>query len=130
MNITTPWKIVVSLICLFLLGVATGATILHTLQQRVKGHVVPERDWATRELRVLEARLELQPLQVERLRPVLSETAQDMRQVRMATARQLAELIHRNSSQVLLLLNDAQKKRFQDLINERQIVQDKPHGQQ
>jgi hypothetical protein len=56
---------------------------------------------------------------VETLRPVIGETANAMRLVRVDTARQLASLIRRNSDQVSRELDAEQKQLFDNLIQER-----------
>lgn len=115
-----PIKVIVCLVAIFLLGSAAGAMLMHVLNQRAASHQPLERDWAERELHTLQKRLQLRPDQVTALRPAFAETANAMRQVRLDTVRQLAELIRRNSAQVALQLDTEQKKFFDTLIQERQ----------
>jgi hypothetical protein len=112
-------KVIGCLVAIFLLGSATGAMLMHLFDQRTAGQRQLERDWAERELHTLKTRLKLRPEQVETLRPVIGETANAMRLVRVDTARQLASLIRRNSDQVSRELDAEQKQLFDNLIQER-----------
>ena len=113
-------QVIGCLVAIFLLGFAAGAMLMHVMDQRAASHRQLERDWAERELDTLQTHLQLRPEQVETLRPVLAETANAMRLVRVDTARQLASLIRRNSDQVSRQLDADQKQLFDSLIQERQ----------
>lgn len=120
MNTKITWKVTLSFIALFLLGGLSGASLLRVAQSAAHPAANLERDWAQREEQSLEKRLKLRPEQIAQLKPILAETANKMRQVKLETARQLAETMKQNSGQVVRLLDEEQKTEFERLIKERQ----------
>jgi hypothetical protein len=120
MNTRSSWIVPLSLVALFLLGAISGAGLMRAFQRLPHLRVAVERDWARSEEQALRKSLKLRPEQVVALQPILAQTASRMRQVKLETVRQIAELIRQNSTQVLPLLDEEQKRDFERLIKERQ----------
>lgn len=120
MNTAFSWKVALSLVALFVLGGISGASLVRAAHRPSRTVGAVERDWARAETKTLGKRLRLRPEQTARLQPILAQTASRMRQVRLETARRIADLIRQNSGQVMDVLDAEQKKEFEQLIRERQ----------
>ncbi|NBR09668.1 MAG: hypothetical protein EBT98_08505, partial [Opitutaceae bacterium] len=77
-----PWKLILLLIGIFIAGSVTGALVMRRIgRAAVAKRPLPEQ-WAPLHLKRLVDRLDLQPDQVEQLRPIVRRNMEQLNRLR------------------------------------------------
>lgn len=115
------FKAIAGVLLVFLLGAVCGGVVSHLLQ-RSKMEALLERGPMAREehlVRRLTQRLDLDAGQLERIRPIIRETHESIRQVRGQCRPQVEALLDESQRRISVLLRPDQQERFRQLIEER-----------
>jgi len=115
------WKIIVSVILVFLLGALAGGLIAHKIDQRRIGRIIGGERRAVGELIVqrLSHKLRLDPEQVEKLRIIVYETRDEISKVRTQFRPQIQEVLERSRNRVRAILRPDQLEEYERIVAER-----------
>jgi Spy/CpxP family protein refolding chaperone len=118
MNVLRHWKILLSLVAIFLVGAVTGGLLtLQVVKHEIRKRTDPQT-WATTTLKQFQQRLELSPEQADKLRPIFDQRAEDLKQIRNNTVRDLLLIVQETNEQVDRELTPEQQAKFDQLKQE------------
>jgi len=121
------WKIIVSVIFVFLLGALAGALVIHKVDQHRIAGIIRGEPGAVGELivRRLNHKLHLDQEQVEKLRVIVYETGDEIRNVRKQFRPQIQEILERSRNRVRAILRPDQREEYEKIIAERKARQER-----
>jgi len=121
------WKIIVSVILVFLLGALAGALVIHKVDQHRIAGIIRGEPGAVGELIVqrLNHKLHLDPQQVEKLRVIVYETHDEIRNVRKQFRPQIQEILDRSRNRVRAILRPDQLEEYEKIVAERKARQER-----
>jgi len=124
------WKIIISVILVFLLGALAGGLVTHKIDQRRIAGIISGEPRAVGELIVqrLSDKLRLDPQQVEKLRVIVSETRDEIRNVRKQFRPQIQEILERSRNRVRAILRPDQLEKYEKIVAERKARQEREEG--
>jgi len=102
---------------IFALGFASGI-LGHRLYQR--GEVNAADDWRTRYVNEMQRRLDLTPLQVDKLNDVLDDTRAKVRAVKDKYRPQMLDIKHQQIAEMKALLNPKQEAEYDKFLDEKE----------
>lgn len=113
------WKIVLSLAAIFLAGAVTGGVItFQVVRSVVRARTNPDQ-WSARILRDYQDRLDLSQEQMDRIRPVLLQAGQQMKQARGEFIQLHGRLMREVNATLTQELTPVQKQIFEELREEQ-----------
>lgn len=115
------WKIIASIIIVFLLGVLAGALVTHkSYQHRVEG-IMKGESKTMREVivRRLNRELHLDANQSEQLHSIVEETHAEIKKVRRQFRPQIEEVLARSQEKIRAILQPDQLEKYEQIIAER-----------
>ena len=115
------WKVIVSVVLIFVLGGIAGALIMRGIDQQKIESIMKGESGMTREVIVtrLNQKLNLDAVQLEQLRTIVRETHAQMRSVRKQYRPQIEEILQRSQDRVRTILRPDQLETFNKIIAER-----------
>ena len=115
------WKIILSVILVFLLGVLAGGLVTHEIDRHRIGRIISGEPRAVGELIVqrLNHKLRLDPEQVEKLRIIVYETRDEISKVRTQFRPQIQEVLERSRNRVRAILRPDQLEEYERIVAER-----------
>jgi len=119
MNSVTRWKIVVSLIAIFVAGAITGTLLTLSIVKREAARLNNPTGWVESTLRRWNARLHLSSEQEEKLRPILQETSMELRRLRAVDFQQAEVALARVNGRIDQELDPRQRVIFQKMREAR-----------
>jgi uncharacterized membrane protein len=121
------WKIIVSVILVFLLGALAGGLVTHKIDQHRIAGIIRGEPGAVGELIVqrLNHKLHLDQEQVEKLRVIVYETRDEMRKVRSQFRPQIREILDRSRNRVRAILRPDQLDEYEKIVAQRKARQER-----
>lgn len=119
MNQVARWKIGVSLAAIFLAGAMTGGLLTISVVKREAARTGKPALWVETTLRRWNWRLHLSAEQEKKLRPVLQETAQELRWLHATDLQQTETLLGRVHGRIDQELDAKQRVIFQKMLEAR-----------
>jgi uncharacterized membrane protein YeaQ/YmgE (transglycosylase-associated protein family) len=121
------WKIIVSVILVFLLGALAGVLVIHKVDQHRIAGIIRGEPGAVGELIVqrLNHKLRLDPEQVGKLRVIVYETHDEIRNVRKQFRPQIQEILERSRNRVRAILRPDQLEEYEKIVAERKARQER-----
>jgi hypothetical protein len=115
------WKVIVSVVLIFVLGGIAGALIMRGIDQQKIESIMKGESGMTREVIVtrLNQKLNLDAVQLEQLRTIVRETHAQMRSVRKQYRPQIEEILQRSQDRVRTILRPDQLETFNKIVAER-----------
>jgi hypothetical protein len=128
MNSIARWKIVVSLVVIFLAGSITGALFTIAIAKHEVRRQSDPTQWFQLTMQRWKTRLRLTPAQEEKLKPIVQETVEELRTLRASDLRQTDEILARSRTRIepeltpeqrvrLQKMQEARKRRLQEWLN-------------
>ncbi len=128
MNSIARWKIVVSLVVIFLAGSITGALFTIAIAKHEVRRQSDPTQWFQLTMQRWKTRLRLTPAQEEKLKPIVQETVEELRTLRASDLRQTDEILARARTRIepeltleqrvrLQKMQEARKRRLQEWLN-------------
>jgi hypothetical protein len=117
------WKAIVSVILVFFLGALSGAIVAHEIDQRRIAGIIRGEPGAVGELIVqrLNHKLNLDAAQLEKLRGIVNETGEEIRNVRKQVRPQIEEILERSQNRVRAILRPDQLEKYERIVAERKM---------
>ncbi len=121
------WKVIVSVFLVFLLGALAGALVTHKIDQHRIAGIIRGEPGAVGELivRRLNHKLSLDPAQVEKLRAIVYETRDEIRNVHKQFRPQIEEILERSQNRVRAILRPDQLEKYEKIVAERKMRRDR-----
>jgi uncharacterized membrane protein YeaQ/YmgE (transglycosylase-associated protein family) len=115
------WKAIISVILVFLLGALAGALVTREIYQHRIAGIIRGEPGAVGELivRRLNHKLDLDKAQLEKLRVIVNETGEEIRNVRKQFRPQIDEVLERSQNRVRAILRPDQLEKYNKIIAER-----------
>ena len=115
------WKVIVSVVLIFVLGGIAGALVMRGIDQQKIESIMKGESGMTREVIVtrLNQKLNLDAVQLEQLRTIVRETHAQMRSVRKQYRPQIEEILQRSQDRVRTILRPDQLETFNKIVAER-----------
>jgi Spy/CpxP family protein refolding chaperone len=111
-----PWKVILAFTGIFLAGILVGGLVTLRVVKNV-AHRLPMSDqFGPQLMRRLVTQLELSPDQEEKMKPIVNQAAEELRQLRHTTQRTTESVIVRMQGEIAALLTPAQKTKLDDLV--------------
>lgn len=114
MSLLRHWKVILSMMAIFAAGVITGGFLVIKIARQASYRNSPE-GWAPLAFSDYKRRLKLTPEQIEKIKPILDQAAQDIRAARMNSWQDFGQIIRRANDEVTPLLTPEQQKTFDDM---------------
>lgn len=115
MSLNKPWKLVLLLTGIFIAGGLVGSAVtLHLGREMLQRRAGPEQ-WGPARLKMLARHLELTPVQIEQLRPVIQRNVSDLAKIRQDGFRDTRRVLERMEQDIAAVLTPEQKVRFREL---------------
>jgi uncharacterized membrane protein YeaQ/YmgE (transglycosylase-associated protein family) len=117
------WKAIVSVILVFLLGALAGALVTHEIDQHRIAGIIRGEPGAVGKLIVqrLNHKLNLDAAQLEKLRGIVNETGDEIRNVRKQFRPQIEEILERSQNRVRAILRPDQLEKYEKIVAERKM---------
>ena len=114
------WKVLGSVLVVFLLGVLTGALLMYQNCQQKLENIVSDEPRTMREFIVqrLTRELHLDSAQMDQLRAIVKETRAEMKNARKQTRPQIEEILARSQDRVRALLRPNQLAQYDKIVAE------------
>ena len=121
------WKVIVSVVFVFLLGALAGALVSHKIDQHRIAGIIRGEPRAVGELIVqrLNHKLNLDPDQVEKLRAIVYETRDEIKNVHKQFRPQIREILERSQNKVRAILRPDQLEEYEKIVAERKMRQER-----
>ncbi len=115
------WKAILSIILIFLLGGMAGAFVMHTMDQQRMERMVKGDPHMMREIIIqrLKRELDLDQAQLEQVRAIVSDTHNEIREVRKQIRPQIDQVLQRSEDRVRAILRPDQVEKFNKIVEER-----------
>ena len=114
-----PWKVILAFTGIFLAGVLVGGLVTLRVVRNV-AHRLPMSDqFGPQLMRRLVTQLELSPDQEAKLKPIVDQAAEELRQLRHTTQRTTESVIVRMQGDISALLTPAQKAKLDALVDQQ-----------
>ena len=115
-----PWKVVLAFAGIFLAGIVVGGLVTlrvvkHYAQQRLPA---PDQ-FGPQLMRRFATQLDLTPEQKEKIKPIVMQGADELRQLRRSTEGTTRAVIERMQGEIAAVLTPEQKTKFDDLISQQ-----------
>lgn len=110
-----PWKLILLLLAIFAAGGVTGAFVTMRVGRKlIADRTMPEQ-WAPLHMRKLADRLNLQPEQVEQLRPIVRRNLEELGRLRNRCLADSRVVFERMEREVAEKLTPEQRVKFEEL---------------
>ncbi len=125
-----PWKVVLILAGIFLLGGISGAFVgMRVGRQWMLRHAAPEQ-WTPKRLKLLTERLDLTPGQVDQIRPIMHHNLEDIRRLRNESMANVGKIFERMEREISDKLTPEQRPKYEQMNREfreraRKFMQDR-----
>jgi hypothetical protein len=121
------WKIIISVILVFLLGALAGGLVTHKIdQRRIAGIIRGEpREVGEMIVQRLNHKLYLDREQVDKLRVIVYETRDEIRKVRNQFRPQIREILERSRGRVRAILRPDQLQEYEKIVAERKAREER-----
>ncbi len=125
-----PWKVVLILAGIFILGGVTGAFVTMRFGRPWIMHPPGPEQWTPKRLKLLTERLELKPEQVEQIRPIMRRNMEDIRRLRNESIVEAKMIFERMEREISDKLTSEQRAKFDQMNKEfreraRKFMQDR-----
>ncbi|MDP9004965.1 MAG: hypothetical protein M3N12_09285 [Verrucomicrobiota bacterium] len=128
MNSIARWKIVLSLIAIFIAGSVTGGLLTIAIVKHEVRRQSDPNQWVQLTMQRWKSRLRLTPAQEDKLKPIVETTVSELRTLRTNDLRQNDEIFSRAQARIdpeltpdqrerLKKMRDARKRRLQEWLN-------------
>lgn len=118
MSVLRHWKILLSLVAIFIVGGITGSLLTARLVKKALAKRANWESWSVATLEQFQKRLQLTPEQVEKLRPVFAQRTEDYKRIRNNMVSDVLKVIQETNEQVEKELTPEQMERFEKLKQE------------
>jgi len=116
---STPWKLVLLLVGIFVAGALVGGALAVRLGPELfRKHAAPEQ-WGPARLEMLQRRLDLTPQQVEVLAPIVKRNVEELARFRQESIAQTRSLVERMEREISAQLTPEQRQKYEKLNEER-----------
>lgn len=124
-----PWKIVIVLLGIFIAGGVAGAFIALAVDDSGSGRRSAPDQWIPARLRHMTERLELTPVQVEKIRPIMKREGEELSRLREQGFRETRVILERMEKNISAELTPVQRTKFDELNKEiRERIRRKREG--
>jgi hypothetical protein len=122
------WKSILGVLLVFLLGALAGAAVVHRVGRQSVEAVLSGRGGATVDIvvRRLSRSLDLDPVQQDQVRAIVTETRRDIVEIRKPVQGQVEAAIERSRARVRAILRSDQQEKFDRIQAERRKRRERP----
>jgi predicted HNH restriction endonuclease len=113
------WKIVLSLVAIFVTGAITGSFITLVVGKYEVHRQSDPHKWVELTMGRWRTRLRLSDDQERKLRPIVEETVNDLRNLRSLDLRETDDILARAQERIEPELTERQRRKFQRMREER-----------
>jgi Spy/CpxP family protein refolding chaperone len=111
-----PWKVILAFTGIFLAGILVGGLVTLRVVRNFSHRLPMSEQFGPQLMRRLTTQLDLTPEQQEKMKPIVSQAAEELRQLRRTTQRTTESVIVRMQGEIAALLTPAQKAKLDDLV--------------
>lgn len=124
MNKMKKWKVIVSVLLVFLLGSLSGVLVTYKHYQHRIADIMKDEPGAMREMIIerLHHKLNLDARQLEQLRVIVKETHDEIKAVRKQFRPQIEEILEQSRNRVRTILRQDQLEKYEKIIAERKKI--------
>jgi Spy/CpxP family protein refolding chaperone len=119
MNPLHHWKIILTMLAIFVAGTVTGSMVtVRVIKSVIEKRAAPDH-WAAGMMREYQHRLELTPEQLPKVRAIVERAGGDLRKVRGTVGAEIAQVVRTAQEDVARELTPEQLVKFDDLRREQ-----------
>lgn len=111
------WKIILSLVAIFIAGAISGAVVTLRVVKKVAGNNGPDR-WPAGMMMVYQKKLKLTPEQMEKLQPFVEDARKEWMQAMRSTIASQMGLVRKLDEQMVPMLTPEQLKLHEEMKRE------------
>ncbi|MGB0581904.1 MAG: hypothetical protein ACPGVU_19590 [Limisphaerales bacterium] len=113
------WKIVLSLALIFIAGAVTGSVVTFKIVKQVVNARTNPDQWSGRILREYRDRLQLTPVQIERIKPRMMEAGRELKDTRSEFTQAYGQIFRRVHTEIYEELRPEQREMFRRIREEK-----------
>lgn len=110
-----PWKVILAFTGIFLAGFLVGGLVTLRMGKNFTQRLPMSDQFGPQLMKRLVSQLELTPEQQEKMKPIVDQAAEELRDQRRSTQRSSAAVLVRMQGDISALLTPAQKTKFDEL---------------
>jgi len=110
-----PWKVIFAFTGVFLAGILVGGLVTLRVGRHIAQRLPMAEGYGPQLLGRLVTQLELTPEQQAKIKPIVDQAAEELRDLRRSTQRSSAAVLVRMQGDISALLTPAQKAKFDEL---------------
>ena len=119
MSNVTKGQAIIYLVAIFIAGAACGAVIGYTSGKREAVVPARQKEMSERTLRRLEARLNLTPEQIAKVKPIVEQNSAAMQAIHRESWQRVSETFKRMNAQIAGHLTEEQNQKLEAMESER-----------
>ncbi len=128
-----PWKLILLLIGIFIAGSVTGAFVMLRIGRAAAAKRPLPEQWAPLHLKRLVDRLDLQPEQVDQLRPIVRRNMEQLNRLRAFSMAETRSGVEQMEREIADKLRPEQRAKFEQMNKEmreraKRLGHDRPPG--
>lgn len=114
MSLLRHWKVILSMVAIFAVGVVTGGLLIIKIGRQISYRNSPE-GWVPLAFSDYKHRLKLTPEQVQKIKPIMDQAGQDIRAARNSSTQEFMQIIRRANDDITPILTPEQQKIFDEM---------------
>jgi hypothetical protein len=119
MKMPTSFKVIASLVAIFVTGAITGSVITFQVVKRVVNARTNPDQWPDRVLREYKHRLDLTPRQMDQIRPKMAAAGRELKFARTDFAQNYSAILRQTNEDIFQALTPEQRERFKQFRREQ-----------
>ncbi|MBI3885439.1 MAG: hypothetical protein HY302_06885 [Opitutae bacterium] len=113
-----PWKIALVLLGIFVAGALTGGAITVRLARKMFANRPMPEQWAPIQMKRMAERLELTPVQMDELHPIVRRNMEELNRLRSYSFAETRSIIERMQREISEKLTPEQRAKFEQMNKE------------
>jgi len=114
-----PWKVILAFTGIFLAGILVGGLVTLRVGKNWAQRQPMAEQYGPKLMQRLVTQLDLTPEQQDKIKPIVDQAAEELRQLRRTTQRTTASVLERMQGDIGAVLTPAQKTKFDDQVSQQ-----------
>jgi Spy/CpxP family protein refolding chaperone len=114
-----PWKVILAFTGIFLAGILVGGLVTLRWGKNMAQRLPMSEQYGPQLMRRLVTQLDLTPEQQAKIKPIVDQAAQELRQLRRTTQRTSASVIERMQGEIAAQLTPEQKVKYDEQVSKQ-----------
>jgi len=114
-----PWKVILAFTGIFLAGILVGGLVTLRVGKSLAQRLPMAEQYGPKLMQRLVTQLDLTPEQQDKIKPIVDQAAEQLRELRRTTQRTTASVLERMQGDIGAVLTPAQKTKFDEQVSQQ-----------